>query len=521
MKNDTRHRVALEDVSLLLKPADDVAVVIAALDAGVEVVIGTTTCVLKQCIPVGHKISVREIQKDKPVRKYGQVIGFATERISAGCHIHTHNLRIGDYVRDHAVCSETRPTEYFPDSAMRHFDGFQRDDGRVGTRNYVAVLSTVNCSASIARRIAQRFTPEKLAEFPNVDGVIAIAHGRGCAMSREEEQFEMLRRVLYGYSRHPNVGGCLLLGLGCEAVHPTNLIDKNELLPGDPHGIVPVTLEIQETGGTAKTIQAGVDIVDDLLRRANGSRRTRQPVSELVLGTQCGGSDAYSGITANPALGVAADLLVRYGGTSVLGETPEIYGAEHLLTRRARSPEVAEKLLDRIRWWEEYVGRCGSSINNNPSPGNKAGGLTTIFEKSLGAIAKGGTETLSGVYQYGERVTQRGFVILDTPGYDPVSVTGLVASGCNIVVFTTGRGSVFGCKPVPSIKVATNSQMYRHMTDDMDVDAGVVLDESSVEEVGEQIFEEMIAVASGKMTKSERHGFGEDEFVPWILGPTL
>jgi len=259
-----------------------------------------------------------------------------------------------------------------------------------------------------------------------------------------------------------------------------------------------------------------------MLPEAN--RVKREPVSaeHLTLALQCGGSDAYSGITANPSLGAAVDLLVRHRGTAILSETPEIYGAEHLLTRRAVSREVGEKLIERIRWWEAYTERNGGEMNNNPSPGNKAGGLTTILEKSLGAAAKGGTTKLCGVYRYAEPVTEKGFVFMDSPGYDPCSITGQVASGANIVCFTTGRGSVYGCKPAPSLKLATNTAMYERMDEDMDINCGSVVDAGvTIESVGERIFARLLEVASGSQTKSEQFGFGDDEFVPWQIGAVM
>jgi altronate hydrolase len=283
----------------------------------------------------------------------------------------------------------------------------------------------------------------------------------------------------------------------------------------------PLVLTIQECGGISKTVNAGVKAIAELLPHVNGIQRVELPAKHLVLGTNCGGSDGNSGVTANPALGVASDLLVAQGGISIIGETPEIYGAEHLLTRRAVSREVGEKLVERIKWWEWYTSIFGAQINNNPSPGNKEGGLTTIYEKSLGAIAKGGSTAMVDVLHYAEPARKRGFLVMDTPGYDPVSMTGIVAGGANVCVFTTGRGSVFGCKPAPSIKIATNSPLYHHMIDDMDINAGVILDGTPVEVVGQQIFEEILAVASGKKTKSEINGVGEEEFAPWAIGPTL
>jgi altronate hydrolase len=400
--------------------------------------------------------------------------------------------------------------------------GYDRGDGRFGTRNYVALISTVNCSASTSKYISERLRATGLlAQYPNVDGVVAVTHKAGCAMQYGGPDHLQLERTLAGFARHPNVSAYLLIGLGCETGQAIHLIENQGLLQLTPESRPPAVLTIQECGGIGKTVEAGVRAVAELLPRVNDVHRARLPADKIVLGTNCGGSDGNSGVTANPALGIASDLLIAQGAISILGETPEIYGAEHLLTRRAVSPEVGQKLVERIKWWEWYAGIFGAEINNNPSPGNKDGGLTTIYEKSLGAIAKGGSTALVDVVGYAEPVKARGLVVMDTPGYDPVSMTGIVAGGANVLVFTTGRGSVFGCKPAPSIKVATNTPMYEHMIDDMDVNAGVILSGTPVEEVGRQIFEEILEVASGKKTKSEINGVGEEEFAPWSIGPTL
>ncbi len=409
----------------------------------------------------------------------------------------------------------------------RYFLGYDRgadrpDPLRYGTRNYLAVISTVNCSAHTSKYITERIRASGiLAKYPNVDGVIAITHKAGCAMQFGGPDHLQLDRTLAGFARHANVAAYIIIGLGCETGQAIHLIENEGLIQLGSPAKKPTVLSIQECGGIAKTIETGVRAVAELLPRVNDVQRTRLAAQHLILGTNCGGSDGNSGVTANPALGVASDLLVAQGGTSILGETPEIYGAEHLLTRRAVSRQVGEKLVERIKWWEWYTGMFGAEINNNPSPGNKEGGLTTIYEKSLGAIAKGGSTALADVVHYAEPVKTRGLVVMDTPGYDPVSMTGIVAGGANVCVFTTGRGSVFGCKPSPSIKVATNTPLYRHMTDDMDINAGVILEGTPVETVGQQIFEEILAVASGKKTKSEAAGVGEEEFAPWAIGPTL
>jgi altronate hydrolase len=510
---------ALGDVAVVLNPDDDVAIARVGLSAGASLEDAGGRLTVRADVPPGHKVARRAVPAGAPVRRYGQVIGFATAAIDPGDHVHTHNLAFRAVARDYEVGADVRPVERYPPEATRHFDGYRRADGRVGTRNYVAVVSTVNCSASVSQLVKQRFA-DASRDYPNVDGVIAITHKSGCAVEEGGEDHLALQRVLAGYATHPNVAAYVVVGLGCEVNQARVMVERQGMtLPLAPDGRPPV-VTIQESGGTRKAVERAAAEVARLLPRADEARRTRQPVSEITLATNCGGSDGNSGITANPALGWAVDELVRYGGTGVLAETPETYGAEHLLVRRAVSEEVARKLLDRYEWWEWYC-RGIEKMDDNPAPGNKAGGLTTILEKSLGAVAKGGTTPLTDVFLYGERITTRGFVFMDTPGLDAVSVTGLVAGGCNVIAFTTGRGSVFGSRPVPSIKLATNSALYRHMEEDMDLDCGVVLDGVPLETVGRAIFEEVVAVASGKKTKSELAGVGEEEFAPWTIGPVM
>jgi altronate hydrolase len=512
--------VPLLQVAVQLRPEDNVAVATVNLAPGTELAIHGDRLTLERRIGLGHKIAIRDIPKGQAIYKYGQIIGFASEAIPAGSHVHVHNVSADAFERDYAFCRDC-PAPPAP-AEPRHFMGYDRGDGRFGTRNYIAIISTVNCSASTSKYIAERFkATDLLRQFPNVDGVVPVVHKQGCAMQYDGPDHNQLDRTLAGFAKHPNVAAYLLVGLGCETGQAVHLVEHQGLIQLNGSRQKPTVLTIQECGGIAKTVEAGVRAIADLLPRVNEARRTRLPASRLILGTNCGGSDGNSGVTANPALGVASDLLVAQGGTSIIGETPEIYGAEHLLTRRAVSRQVGEKLVERIKWWEWYTGIFGAEINNNPSPGNKEGGLTTIYEKSLGAIAKGGSTALVDVVGYAEPVKAKGFVVMDTPGYDPVSMTGIVAGGANVLVFTTGRGSVFGCKPAPSIKIATNTPMYQHMIDDMDIDAGVILDGTPVEEVGRQIFEEILAVAGGKKTKSELSGVGEEEFAPWSIGPTL
>ncbi len=510
-----------DEVALLLHENDDVAVLKQPVKSGDELVNGPTRLLVRDQIGPGHKIAVHAIAAGSPVRKYGQPIGVASARIPAGSHVHTANLEMADFERQHQLGGAAACSAPYPPEQTRFFQGYARADGRVGTRNYVAVISSVNCSASVSQYIRDRFRGEEFKQdFPNADGVVAFTHKSGCALDPGEPQ-KVLQRVLAGFACHPNISGYVMIGLGCE-VNQIEALRCAHRLESSTTTAGPAFLNIQAVGGVRKTVEAGVHAVTRLLQGANQLRRTRQPVSKLVLAENCGGSDGNSGITANPALGVASDELIRYGGTSVLAETPEIYGAEHLLTRRAATRAIAQKLLARIRWWEEHMRRHGSSLNNNPSFGNKEGGLTNILEKSLGAVAKGGQSTLMAVYEYAERVESTGLCFMDTPGYDPVSMTGLVAGGCNIGVFTTGRGSVYGCKPAPVIKVATHTPLYNWMIEDMDINAGTILEgKESVVEVGHRIFEKMIAVAGGEKTKSELAGIGDEEFAPWQLGPTL
>jgi altronate hydrolase len=500
--------------SLRLSPEDNIIVAIDQIPQG-SAVAGTTA---RERIPRGHKMAVAAIAADEPVKKFGQIIGFAAKDIAPGDWVHEHNVTLHDFARDYRFAEAARNDEILPPELRATFEGYVRPNGRVGTRNYIGILTSVNCSATVAKFIAEAVNrSDILKDYPEVDGVAAFVHGTGCGMAAYGEGWDLLRRTQWGYATHPNLGGALMVGLGCEVFQIDRMKDEYGLVEGDHFQ----TMTIQATGGTKKTVAEGIERVKAMLPIAARARRETRPASEVTLALQCGGSDGYSGITANPALGAAADLLVKHGGTAVLAETPEIYGAEHLLTRRAVNRAVGEKLVERIRWWEEYTSRNGGEMNNNPSPGNKAGGLTTILEKSLGAAAKGGTTTLRAVYEYAEPVKEKGFVFMDTPGYDPVGATGQVAGGSNVMCFTTGRGSAFGCKPTPSIKLATNTDVYRRMIDDMDVNCGDVLDGVSIEAKGQEIFEKVLAVASGERTKSEDLGYGDLEFVPWQVGAVM
>lgn len=508
--------MADNNLLIQLSEADNVAVARVALVAGQSLDWGALPFIVRDNIPSGHKLALRAMDAGSPVLKYGQIIGVATCDILPGEHVHVHNVEMVRSAPGHGVSSGFQPVTLAHPAAG--FQGIVRADGRVGTRNYLGVISSVNCSATVCRHIAQAINAQALREFPNVDGVAAITHGSGCGMSGTGEGIELLRRTLRGYADHPNFAGVLLVGLGCEVNQLTPLVD---MLGARDDGLF-ATLTIQEEGGTRETIDAGVALLRGMLPIAN--RATRSPVSasHLMVGLQCGGSDGYSGISANPALGAAVDLLVQHGGTAILSETPEIYGAEHLLTARAASPAVADKLMERLRWWENYTRQHGGDMNNNPSPGNKAGGITTILEKSLGAVAKGGSTGLMAVYDYAEPVRAHGLVFMDTPGYDPVSATGQVAGGATLICFTTGRGSTYGCKPTPSLKLATNSILFQRMKMDMDFDCGGIVDgQLSIAQAGQQLFDLMLATASGQRSKSEEHGLGDNEFLPWQLGAVM
>jgi len=499
-----------------LNPLDDVVIALQALHRGLELPREDVT--VRDAIPPGHKVAVRRIEAGQPLRRYGQIFGFASQLIEAGEHVHVHNVAMGDFSRDYAFGADARGQ---PAPTDESFLGIVRPDGRVATRNYIGILSSVNCSATVARAIADYFrrdiNPAALAAYPNVDGVVALTHGAGCGVDSQGAGMALLRRTLGGYAVHANFASVLMVGLGCETNQISDLLAAQNLESSEHLQ----TFTIQGLGGTAKAVASGIERVKALLPEANAVEREPVSAKHLILGLQCGGSDGYSGITANPALGNAVDRLVAAGGTAILSETPEIYGAEHLLTRRAVSREVGEKLIARIHWWEDYCRRMDAELNNNPSAGNKAGGLTTILEKSLGAVAKSGSTDLVDVYEYAEAVRAHGLVFMDTPGYDPTSATGQVAGGANVIAFTTGRGSAYGCAPTPSLKIATNSALWARQEDDMDINCGGIADGSTtIEERGEHIFRSMLLLASGERSKSELHGYGQNEFVPWQIGAT-
>ncbi|HEY6329331.1 MAG TPA: altronate dehydratase family protein [Blastocatellia bacterium] len=501
-----------------LNANDDVVIARYQIAAGTSVL--EENVISLDPIPAGHKMAARRIPAGQFVRRYNQIIGVASQEIAPGAHVHTHNLKMAEFERDYAFSVDARPTNFVKDAAT--FRGIVRPDGRVGTRNFIGVLTTVNCSATVARAISDYFRkdirPDALADFPNVDGVVGLAHGMGCGVDAEGEGLRILRRTLAGYACHPNFAAVIIVGLGCETNQISGLLQDYGLHQNQQLR----AFTIQDTGGTAKAVARGIEFVKSMLPEANGIERRPVPVDKLIVGLQCGGSDGYSGITANPALGAAVDLLVQNGGTAILSETPEIYGAEHLLTRRAVSPEVGRKLLKRFDWWKAYCAANGAEMNNNPSAGNKAGGLTTVLEKSLGGVTKAGTTDLVDVYEYAEPVTARGLVYMDTPGFDPTSATGQVAGGANLICFTTGRGSAYGCQPSPSLKLSTNTALWRRQEDDLDINCGDILEgRSTIEQTAACIFEMMLECASGKRTKSEIHGYGQNEFVPWQISVVM
>jgi altronate hydrolase len=503
-------------LALKLHPDDNVAIARDAIDMG-TVLAEFDDLVARSDVPAAHKLALSDFAAGDPVLRYGQIIGFATRPIERGEHVHVHNLAIGTFSRDRDFGVDAKVA--VPAANPATFRGFLRADGRVATRNYIGIVSTVNCSATVTKLVVQHFSKsDALKHFPNVDGVVPITHGFGCCIDHKGKGVQQLRRTLGGFVKHPNFAGVVVIGLGCEA----NQMDAMFLSEGIEAGKLVTPLVIQEKGGTRNTVEAAIAAVESMLPLANQCRREEVPASHLTVALQCGGSDGYSGITANPALGIAVDLLVAQGGTAILSETPEIYGAEHLLTRRAVSPEVGQGIVDLIKWWEEYAEREAGSIDNNPTPGNKAGGLTTILEKSLGAVAKSGSSALMGVYRYAEPIKAHGLVFMDAPGYDPMGATGQIASGANLVAFTTGRGSCFGAKPAPSIKLATNTKMYMRMKDDMDINCGDVMDGSAtLESKGRDIFALMLRVASGEKSRSEELGIGNEETVPWMIGAQM
>lgn len=509
MQTQTRAR------AMLLAAGDNIIVATSDIEAGTALLEHGIT--VNHQTPQGHKIAIRKIQSGAPILKFGTVIGYAAQNIAPGDWLHSHNIKFDAVDKDYAFARDYVPTEILPAAERARFMGIRRANGQVGTRNYIGLFVTVNCSATVARKIGNYFDEERMEAWDNVDGVIPFIHDSGCGMEMTGEPMDLLRRTLAGYIRHPNMAGAVVLSLGCERNNLAQFFEEQGLAEGKM--LKPVTM--QHVGGTARAIADGKDAVKEMLEQANKVRREPCSAEHITIGMQCGGSDGLSGLSANPGLGVAADILVRNGGTAILSETPEIFGVEHLLTRRARTADVGAKLVERMDWWLEYTKGRDTQINGVVSPGNQAGGLANVLEKSLGGAKKSGSTGLMEVYRYAEPITQKGLVFMDTPGFDPVSATGQIAGGANLICFTTGRGSCFGSYPAPTIKLASNTPMYTQMSDDMDINCGTVIDGAqSIEELGRDIFEHILAVASGAYSKSEAMGVGEEEFAPWPIGVT-
>ena len=494
---------------IILHEKDNVAVAPMSIPIGKQINSKLTS---KDLIPFGHKIALSKINKNDFVYKYGQIIGIASKDIVLGEHVHSHNLKFGEFHREFSINKQA--DNQFKKNNNFFFDGFKRQNRKSGTRNYIGILSTVNCSSTVVKKIADKINDNpELKKYQNIDGAVCLKHSSGCGMNTEGYGMKVFNQTIEGFKHHPNFSKVFVIGLGCECAQISLYKEENDNI---------IYMNIQDEGGTKKIIENISNQILDMLPDLNNEERVKIPISELTVALQCGGSDSYSGITANPALGYASDLLIQQGGSAILAETPEIYGAEHLLIKRAKNDDIAKKLQHQIKWWKNYTLINEGSLDNNPSPGNKKGGLTTILEKSLGAVSKSGTSLMQDVLSYAEPLKKKGFNFMDSPGFDPVSVTGQVASGCNVICFTTGRGSCFGFKPTPSLKIATNTNMFNKLEDDMDINAGVIMDgEADVKEIGEIIFNNILETASGKLTKSEINGYGDDEFNPWIIGATM
>jgi altronate hydrolase len=500
-----------ENSAIHLHPSDNVAIARVPLAPGQTIRVEGNQLTVKTAVPAGHKLALMHIEPGEHIYRYGQRIGRASRAIEPGGHIHTQNVSFEEIEFAYEFPDTDKPFPA-PPAHMPTFMGFQREDGRVGTRNYIAVVAASNCAAYTSELIAQSFLGETLPS--NIDGVVAFPHGEGCGMSVGPDT-RQLQRTLAGVLAHPNVGAAVVLGLGCEVNQIDHYLGANA-----PRTSRLVGMTLQNSGGTRGAKEAARREIKSLLEQCAEEKRTEVAASKIILGLNCGGSDSFSGITANPALGVASDMIAALGGSTVLAETTEIFGAEHLLVRRARNRAVAEKLLGFVRGYKTYLNQFGGSFDDNPSPGNKEGGLTNILEKSLGAVAKAGSSTLTDAIEYAERITVPGFNFMNTPGYDPASLAGLAAGGCNMIVFTTGRGSAIGFPTVPVIKVASNTFTYRRMTDNMDINAGAIADgDRTIQEVGREIFDMILRTASGERTKAEI--LGHHEFVPWRIGPVM
>ena len=501
--------------TIRLDPADNVVVARRDIPAGEAIPAEGITSLAP--VPAGHKVATAHIPAGAPVLKYATPIGFAGADCAPGSYMHAHNVLMDEVQKDYRFGQDYRPADLLTPSERAVFQGFARPDGRVGTRNYIGIFITVNCAATVARRIAAHFTPDRLGPYPNVDGVVPFIHQQGCGMEMTGEPMDLLHRTLRGYITHPNIGGALVCSLGCERNNLDRFLEGTAL----ETGAMLRTLRMQSVGGTAAAIAEGISAVEAMLEEANTATRTPQSAEHLTIGLQCGGSDGFSGLSANPALGLAVDTLARHGGTAILSETPELYGIEHTLTARARDEATGRAFLDRISWWLDYTHGRDVQMQGTVGPGNQAGGLANVIEKALGGARKGGATGIEAVYRYAEAVTARGLVIMDTPGYDPVAATGQIAGGANLICFTTGRGSCFGSYPAPTIKLASNSAMYQQMEGDMDINCGPIIDGiAGLDEIADQVFDRVLAVASGTASKSEALGIGSDEFAPWPIGVT-
>ena len=494
-----------------LNEKDNIGIAPMNIPKNVDLNIGIKT---KTNVPYGHKISLVKIKTGEFILRYGQKIGVALVDIDAGEHVHSHNLSSTEFKRNYKNNFEKE--NYIKNKRDIFFKGYKRSNGSAGTRNYIGLISTVNCSATVVKKIADKVNNElRKNNFQNIDGAVSLKHSSGCGMNTTGYGMNVFNRTIEGFKVHPNFAKVYVIGLGCECAQ-ISLYNKDQESRNVEY------LNIQDEGGTKEIVKKVSDRIINQLKGINKIQRTNIAISELTVALQCGGSDSYSGVTANPALGFASDMLVDHGGSSILSETTEIYGAEHLLFERSINKKNIEKIKNQIDWWKEHLYKNGSSMDNNPSPGNKKGGLTTILEKSLGGVSKSGTRNMVDVLDYAERLKIKGFNFMNGPGYDPVSVTGQVASGANIICFTTGRGSCFGFKPTPSIKIATNTNMFNKLEEDMDINAGAIMDnEKTLEEVGNEIFDKIISVASGEKSKSEINDYGDDEFNPWIIDPTM
>jgi len=465
-------------------------------------------------VPAGHKVALRAIEPGEPIVKGGAVIGHASAPIEAGGHVHTHNVA---NAAGEAPAAVPQPPEMLPAGQRATFRGIVRDHGRVATRNFIVVIVTVNCAATTARRIAEHFTEERLAAWPEVDGVVALTHELGCGMEMTGEPMDLLRRTIAGTVRHANVAGALVCSLGCERNNVYKLLEAQKLEAGPRLK----TLVMQERGGTARTIEEGIAAIEAMLPLANAVRRVPVSAEHLVVGVQSSGADAFSQVTANAALGAAVDLVIANGGTAILSGTAELHGMEAALAARAASPEVAARLGRRMQWWQQNHAGRDTPFDARLAPSQAAGGLTTPFERALSAAQRWGRFPLADVYEYAHPVTSKGLVFMDTPAHEAVAATGQIAGGANLICMTTGHGTGFGSLPAPTLKLASHSAIYRRMQDDLDIDCGPVLDgEVSVEAMGQRIFEAILRHASGEKTRAEELGVGDSEFVPWPIGLT-